>query len=861
MQNYQVNLKAGTQVVAEMVERVEASVIGASVEAEPLVGGNSLANAVPIPNGPANADRKWELSAGKWYKINGNAQQIAEGKRWVAWWDHVGSTVKLKEMATYPKGANGQGLLFSWDPNYTDPDTGLKGYKKDAQVRVDNVTYVSLKDSNTSSLNVVSDWMSTGVKLDSAGGALSYDTGSAILDDCIKSEQGYQKIDLSSKISQGGYDNGVANNRTDRIRCTDKINGNKVKLKVNSAYGIIVTWMSGNSFLSVTAWLKYTSLTELYNANADSFKLHFRKDNDSSILPNEFADLGLELYVFKAAEVDKAMPQGWKNISGGVLGYEFKGPIEESSAKNENYDGILQDLFDSNSTGFYSFDFTGKIVQGGVQTSGALDNTLQNRVRVNDLISGNKLKISINSPSQFWLTWYNSNREKISEGAGWLQPTSLTEYSNVNASYFILHFRKSINNENITPVDFATFGVQMQLWYVQRNKRAASVESVNQAYSHINEVKSINNFKTQISDGFLNAASAAHFSINKKGLGVVSYLGGIGSNFGESPGRIMLSVFPITQPTQAKHYLIKEGEMAFESNSMLLSDDVVRVNYFLKGYDFVNVKQNKFRDFNLATQTLGPEQQATITYNGTQYDLNNESVSTILGILGITANFNWGVIDVCRPILGDGYYYKALCSVSMPNFQPQPIVFVKSNDGFATMQFVGVLNVPCMYECQLEYDLSSSMWHILYRTNNGISYVNTTDFITFSSVQVVNKTVTSRPWILRYKGKFLILTNKTSNVTGSIGGELPINARSRIIGQLLNSDNVNNSEILFDISSRYGIVYPALASRHGELHMVFSDGSAEIEFSNNGGNQGKDSIFYFKIGELMGNIQGENIDL
>ena len=765
----------------------------------PVIGGNSEATAVALPTAPTGQIRTTRVKAGYYKRSATVIDQISEG---------------------YEAGYRWSGTAWGEPYLYPIPRT----------------------------------------LLDVNGGALSFDTGSAILADCIKSEQGYEKIDISSKISQGGYDNGVANNRTDRIRCTDKINGNKVKLKVNSAYGIVVTWMSGNSFLSVTAWLEYTSLTELYNANADSFKLHFRKDNDSSILPNEFADLGLELYVFKAAEVDKAMPQGWKNISGGVLGYEFKGPIEESSAKNENYDGILQDLFDSNSTGFYSFDFTGKIVQGGVQTSGALDNTLQNRVRVNDLISGNKLKISINSPSQFWLTWYNSNREKIGEGAGWLQPTSLTEYSNVNASYFMLHFRKSINNEDITPVDFATFGVQMQLWYVQRNKRAASVESVNQAYSYINEVQSINNFKKQISDGFLNAASAAHFSINKKGLGVVSYLGGIGSNFGESPGRIMLSVFPITQPTQAKHYLIKEGEMAFESNSMLLSDDVVRVNYFLKGYDFVNVKQNKFRDFTISTQTLGDEQQAKISYNGTQYDLNNESISTILSMVGISANYNWGVIDVCRPVLKDGFKYKALCSVSMPNFNPQPIVFVRSNDNFATMEYVGVLNVPCMYECQIEYDSSLGRWHILYRTTSGISYVNTADFSTFSAEQVISSSITSRPWIIPYKGSFLIVTNKTTNVSG-VAGSVPVNPRSRIVGQILNPANVNLSQVVFDISSRYGIVYPSLVNRNGELHMVFSDGSSEIEFSNNGGNQCKDAIFYYKIGELNSNITGEESDI
>ncbi|MGJ1244275.1 hypothetical protein [Sphingobacterium multivorum] len=696
-----------------------------------------------------------------------------------------------------------------------------------------------------------------GVELDKNGGALSYNTGGAILEDCIVSQEGFSGLDISGGILQGGHDNGVPNNRLDRIRYNTKIDGNRIKIKVNSAYGMLVTWMSGNSFVAVTSWLEYTSLTEISNPNADSFKLHFRKDNEANILPSEFSNLGFELQVYKEAKLDKAVPQGWKNKNGGVLGYEYKDNILSVENKAIGYDDILENLFDSKPSGYYSFDFSGKIVQGGVATNGGLDTTTLNRIRINDLLAGSKFKIKISSPAQFWLTWYNSSKEKIGQEANWLQPTVMTEYTNVNASFFAVHFRKSTNNENISPADFPSFGVQMETWYNQKNRKAASQIELSETYKYVDKGRLINNYKIQISDGFLNAASASHLQINKKGIAFVSYLGGVGLNFGESPGRIMLSIFPVTQPSQSKHYLIKEGEMAFESNCMMISDDILRVNYFLNGYDFVNLKQNKFKDFNLSTKEISVEQQSKITYNNVAYDLNNESISNILLLNGINANFNWGVIDVCRPILRNGYNYKALCSVSMPNYQPQPIVFVRSNDGFATMEYVGCLNVGCMYECQMEYDTIAGKWHILYRTSTGISYVNTSDFINFSISQTVDNSITSRPCILKYKNKIIIVTNKGTTVTGLVGGVLPVNSRSRIVGQILNSTNINLSEIVFDISSRYGIVYPSIVDRNGELHMVFSDGSAQIEFSNNTGNQGKDSIFYYKIGEIQGEIGGE----
>lgn len=75
---------------------------------------------------------------------------------------------------------NNQGLLPLFD------SSKVGGYMKDAQVRdADGIVYVSLKDNNTSALNVVLDWKSIGVKLDVNGGALSYEKGKRLLDNTV----------------------------------------------------------------------------------------------------------------------------------------------------------------------------------------------------------------------------------------------------------------------------------------------------------------------------------------------------------------------------------------------------------------------------------------------------------------------------------------------------------------------------------------------------------------------------------------------------------------------------------------------------------------------------------------------------
>ncbi|MGJ1416158.1 alpha-L-fucosidase [Sphingobacterium multivorum] len=92
-------------------------------------------------------------------------------------------------------GKDGVALLPLFDPNYTDPVTESKGYRKDAQVRDnDGVTYVSLKDGNTSALSVEGDWKATGIKIENETGDSESYAASQKLATSIK-------LDLDSKLS------------------------------------------------------------------------------------------------------------------------------------------------------------------------------------------------------------------------------------------------------------------------------------------------------------------------------------------------------------------------------------------------------------------------------------------------------------------------------------------------------------------------------------------------------------------------------------------------------------------------------------------------------------------------------------
>jgi len=121
-----------------------------------VAGGATSATPTILRPGPAGANRKMEDVEG-WF-VNGTSAEppVATGTAWEApagkkntnWWD--GTTWSLGSSVPLP---NGQGLLPLWD------SSKVGGYMKDAQVRDANgVIYISLKDANTSALNVAGDW-------------------------------------------------------------------------------------------------------------------------------------------------------------------------------------------------------------------------------------------------------------------------------------------------------------------------------------------------------------------------------------------------------------------------------------------------------------------------------------------------------------------------------------------------------------------------------------------------------------------------------------------------------------------------------------------------------------------------------
>jgi len=130
-----------------------------------VAGGASSSSPTILRPGPAGQNRKMEDVQGWFVNGTGDNPPVAIGTPWEAkaenlnvnWWDGTAKVWSLASSVALPKG---QGLLTLFDA------AKVGGYLKDAQVRdADGVTYVSLKDNNTSALSVTADWKSIGSKV------------------------------------------------------------------------------------------------------------------------------------------------------------------------------------------------------------------------------------------------------------------------------------------------------------------------------------------------------------------------------------------------------------------------------------------------------------------------------------------------------------------------------------------------------------------------------------------------------------------------------------------------------------------------------------------------------------------------
>ena len=354
----------------------------------------------------------------------------------------------------------------------------------------------------------------------------------------------------------------------------------------------------------------------------------------------------------------------------------------------------------------------------------------------------------------------------------------------------------------------------------------------------------------QINDGFTQtSADGAVLSFDKKyGIMFCSYMPGKQGSYGESRGKISLSYFPASQPTNIRFVDIAEGNDVYCPMSIPLGDGKVRIVYE-KNSRTDSDHTICYKDFDFLTNWLSEEKEIMLKKaDGTLTRLCLSEVFSYLETRGFT-NHKYVPTEqwaICCPFIhNDGKAYGAYTSV-----YAEPVLYC-SDDNLATVEFFNIYPNPVEYE--FGYRILNDKIYAVYRTENQTSSIHctTSDDMgkTWSKAIAIENSIPCRPGIICYKDKILIAYNHFNNDTKS-RPEIQ-QGRTTVRFKYGDAENPSNNPIIAEVYRKYGTVNITMLEILNDIYLAFSTSELALEYQN--GNpqvRGKDAIRYMKLGDV-----------
>ncbi len=353
----------------------------------------------------------------------------------------------------------------------------------------------------------------------------------------------------------------------------------------------------------------------------------------------------------------------------------------------------------------------------------------------------------------------------------------------------------------------------------------------------------------QINDGLTQTAACASTTVYDKanGLMFVAYLTGIPKHYGESTGKICLSIFPPSQPENVRHRIIDIG--IGESRGLLcnaqylVGDAKTRIVFSTTKGELGTY----YRDYDFYKDTISDRHEMFLRTKKGDVRLNSSSYAEY--IIGEGLCYKEGPHPIINKVVSykgelytsvscDGVGYPILCKI----------------EGDVLVPFA-ICREPMTYE--FRYIINDDGIFAMYRfppDDHGTghaAYTVSVDGGKTWKTKIFDDGVQSRPDIIEYYGKPLIVYNYKS--------EKPIEN----LPQMHNFRNaikiVYEGEVIFDFFTKYGIVEHELVDICGDLYISFSNCPQALSTENGGAwnenghpvEQGKEAIQWAKIGYLL----------
>ena len=356
-------------------------------------------------------------------------------------------------------------------------------------------------------------------------------------------------------------------------------------------------------------------------------------------------------------------------------------------------------------------------------------------------------------------------------------------------------------------------------------------------------------FCTQVNDGLNETASCASAVAYDKANGLIflSYMTGLRKRYGESTGKLCLSVFPPAQPTNIRRRVLDEG--VGQSRGLLctahymVGDGVSRVLFtttrgekaaWLRDYDFFSDSVSPRREVFLVT-AKGPVRLDNASYRAYLAGLGYEVDCEAEPIINKVSRFEG---ELYTAVTVDGPGYPILCRIEdnllvpfavCPEMTTYEYRYFRNADGI----FAAFRIPPDNHE-----------------TGHG-GYTVSRDGGKNWETKIYADGIQSRPDILEYYGKPLLIYNYLS---GESIENWPVMHNNRNSVKL-----VYDGKEIASFFTKYGIVEHETISICGDLYVAFTNCPQALSTENGGAwiengipvEQGKEAVQWLKLGWLL----------
>lgn len=353
----------------------------------------------------------------------------------------------------------------------------------------------------------------------------------------------------------------------------------------------------------------------------------------------------------------------------------------------------------------------------------------------------------------------------------------------------------------------------------------------------------------QISDGLTQtSADGASLAFDKKyGIMFCAYMPGPQGHYGESRGRIALTYFPASQPTNSRTVDVIVEKDVYVPNIIGLGDGKVRVLYE-KNSRFDGDHHIGYKDFDFLTGTLSEEKLVKLKKeDGTIAYLTGSEQFAYLKAHGYTGQTYWPTEQIA---IGGHTIFRAedgYCYGSITSLLAQPILY-RSKDDMATVEFFAIFPELAQYE--FDYKFLDGKIYAIYRTDraeNSISFSISSDGgKTWLPSIDFEESIQCRPRIIVYGGDILMSYHYFNDDTQN----RPKIQQGRTSLRIVYGRDADR-RVVADLYSKCGIVNACIIDVLGDVYFAYSTSELALEYQN--GNpqvRGKDAIRYIKLGDL-----------